>query len=90
MNRFLNFLLDYISMPYRFLKWSVTAPSRLLTRNRNWRTFQDENRDKIEQWMKTHEESAKLPIYRDDKEMFHWVCRQGRRRTEREIKRILH
>ena len=83
----MNKILDYLLLPIRYLLWLWRAPRRLVKRRSNWRKFQDEHRDKLVEWMRTHDEGEKLPIYRDDDEEFHWVLRSSRRRLLREMKR---
>ena len=87
--KFLYKILDYLLMPFRYLKFVAMAPIRVRKRKENWRTFQAENYDRIKNWMITHPEGDKLPIYRDDHENFHWVNRAHRKQTKRKIKKYL-
>ena len=86
---YLCIITDIIIMPFRYVWFIVTTPWRLSRRKRNWDKFQELNYEKIKNWMNTHGEHEKLPIYRDDNEQFHWVSRSQRKRLERELKRSI-
>lgn len=84
---FLAQILDIILIPFQWVWFVLSAPKRAVVRRSNWEKFKKFNKVRIEQWMKTHGENEKLPIYRDDNQEFHWVTRAKRRETMRFIKK---
>ncbi len=69
---------------FKWIWWRLFSKARLQKLYaKNWAKFTLENRVKIDQWMKTHDEDQKLPVVRSPDGEFRWLGRAERRGRER-------
>lgn len=64
----------------------VKKPRRERIYNKNWQVFVKENKQQIDDWMKTHGDDRKLPVFRTGDGKYHWLTRAQRRRAEKAIR----
>ena len=76
----------YLTHPIGYL-WVrfITGPRIDASTFDQWRDFKLENHERIEEWMRTHEDSEKLPIIRGYDGLFRWMNRGERRNHERRL-----
>jgi len=83
-------LASALTYPFRYAHYRLfSKPRREALYLRQWDEFVVANRDKIDAWIKTHDESSKLPVVRNHDGSYRWLTRNERRRATRSIEQLM-